>query len=94
MPKIQEGGHLQPCADVADAWECWNGESQWSKGLRELQALGCRMVWYCGYPQSLSAIPLCFAIYDASGKRLPIEQRSRLKDIRAAIRYMQSGGGV
>lgn len=68
---------------VAEAWERWCGETQWSKALREFAALGGRITWWCGYPQSVSAIPLCFTLHKSTGEE--INGGSRLKDIKAAI---------
>jgi hypothetical protein len=77
---------IQDCESVADSWAAWCGETQWSKKLRQFGELGGKIKWWCGVPQSPSAIPLCFSLYDAQKKE--IEGSSRLKDIRYAIEYL------
>jgi hypothetical protein len=72
---------VDPC-QVAEAWEAWCGETPWSKALREFGALGGKIIWWMGYPRSMSAIPLCFSLF-FRGKKLPCN--SRLKDIKQAI---------
>jgi len=68
---------------VAEMWETWCGETPWSTWMLRWADLGGKVEWWCGYPRSKSAIPLCFGLVGADGKRL--EGSSRLKDIRAAV---------
>jgi len=68
---------------VAEWWERWCGETEWSKWMRRWHDLGGRVIWWGGYPQSKSAIPLVFQLVDSSGKRL--DGNSRLMDIRHAV---------
>lgn len=72
-----------PAAQVAKAWERWCGDTTWSRAMREWAELGGKVIWWGGYPQSASAIPLCFVLVDATGQKMP--GSSRLKDIRAAV---------
>jgi len=67
---------------VADRWESWCGKTRWSEGIREVGRLGGMIRWYCGFPQSASAIPLCFTVIIS-----PMEEveGNRLKDIYHAI---------
>lgn len=74
---------IRPAAEIADAWAHWCGENRWTKALREFHDLGGLVRWWCGYPQSASAIPLTFELFRADGTALASEHR--LKDIRAAI---------
>lgn len=74
--------------EVAKCWVSWCGETAWSRALIELSALGGRIRWQCGYPQSASAIPLCFELFDDINDD-PLPGHSRLKDIRAACMYMR-----
>ena len=71
------------CDYVADRWAGWCGETQWSKKLREFGKLGGAVIWYCGVPQSASAIPLCFSLIMPDKSKF--NGSSRLKDIRQAI---------
>ena len=73
----------EPAGDIADAWAQWCGENQWTKRLREFGNLGGKVKWWCGYPQSHSAIPLTFSLIMPDGTPFPCAYR--LKDIRAAI---------
>jgi len=50
--------------------------------------LGGKVEWWCGYPRSKSAIPLCFSLIDADGKKL--EGSSRLKDIRDSVNLYEN----
>lgn len=72
---------------VASLWERWCGETRWSILLREFGSLGGKIEYWCGVPQSASAIPLTFELMlpDGSIFQAPDEGNSRLKDIRAAI---------
>ena len=54
---------LQPAAEVAEAWERWGGKTQWSKAMTAFGEAGGQVKWYGGFPQSASAIPLCFVLY-------------------------------
>ena len=74
---------IVPASQVADDWEAWCGETQWTKKLREFGSLGGLVRWWSGYPQSRSAIPLTFELFLADGTKCECEYR--LKDIRAAI---------
>lgn len=71
------------CAAVAECWERWCGITPWSKNLRRFGELGGQIIWWCGYPQSKSAIPLCFTLLATNGTKIP--GNSRLKDIKAAV---------
>jgi hypothetical protein len=73
------------CNYVAKQWEKWCGKTAWSKNLREFGRQGGKIIWYCGFPQSVSAIPLCFVLVMPSGEELG---HSRLKDIKEAIRNL------
>lgn len=75
-------------AAVAAEWEAWCGETAWSRGLRELEPLGAKVAWWCGYPRSASAIPLTFAIYLPDGTHYP--GNYRLKDIQGAVALLKS----
>ena len=48
--------------EVAKAWVAWCGETAWSKALIEFSMYGGLIKWFCGYPQSKSAIPLLCVI--------------------------------
>jgi hypothetical protein len=62
-PAIQQAKpEIVACEDVAEAWEAFCGETKWSRLMREAGALGCKCVWWAGYPRSKSAIPLCFEL--------------------------------
>ena len=76
------------CDYVAEQWVLWCGETQWSESLREFGKLGGKIVWWCGYPRSASAIPLCFTLILSSGKKY--QGTSRLKDIKNAIKLAES----
>lgn len=73
--------------EVAEAWENWCGKTKWSEGLRRLAWHGFKITWYCGYPKSHSAIPLCFTLVAPDGT---IFNGSRLRDIQSAITHAQS----
>lgn len=75
-----------PPEQVAADWEDWCGVTKWSIALRKFGELGGKIVWWSGYPQSKSAIPLCFSLFRPDG--VEILCKSRLKDIRAAIETM------
>ena len=74
---------------VAEKWECWCGETAWSKAMREFASLGGMVTWYCGYPQSASAIPLTFTLHRPNGEQIETGGSSRLRDIREAIRQLK-----
>ena len=75
--------------DVADSWSNFCGVGcAWVKWMVSFGSLGGLVIWYEGYPQSKSAIPLVFVLLDPHGKRIS-ENRSRLKDIKEAIRILQ-----
>jgi len=74
------------CNDVADSWEKWCGETAWSKEVRKFGKNGGRIIWWGGFPQSASAIPLCFVLVMPNGKEFG---HSRLKDIKEAIRRIK-----
>lgn len=74
---------IGPVDDVADFWESYSGDTAWVKALREFGRLGGQIQYWCGVPQSASAIPLTFGLFHPDGRE--IECDSRLKDIRAAI---------
>jgi len=76
----------QGCKYVAESWEKWCGSTPWSENLKELGELGGKIIWYCGYPQSASAIPLCFVLVMPSGEEFG---HSKLKDIKKAIRRLR-----
>ncbi|MCJ7747907.1 MAG: hypothetical protein MUP27_09190 [Desulfobacterales bacterium] len=71
-----------PCDLVIEAWERWCGKTKWTELLSKFNQLGGQIIWWCGFPQSKSAIPLCFSLY-LNGEKL--ECHSRLKDIQHAI---------
>ncbi len=73
---------------VAESWEFWCGCTAWSRAMRSFGNLGGMVTWYCGYPQSSSAIPLCFGLCDGSGHE--IVSGSRLKDIKAAVEILKN----
>ena len=75
------------CEEVAKQWENWCGDTPWSRGLREFGDEGGKIIWYCGFPRSKSAIPLCFSLVMPSGIEVP--GSSRLKDIKEAIHRAQ-----
>ncbi len=79
-------GAVNPAA-IAHAWERWCGDTPWSRAARKLGELGGLIIWWCGYPQSASAIPLCFGILLPDGHEFPCD--SRLKDLRAAVKYLE-----
>lgn len=67
---------------VALKWQNWCGPNRWSKALLELP-LGWKVVWFCGFPQSGSAIPLCFSLVrERDGLEIT---GSKIKGIRRAI---------
>lgn len=73
---------------TAALWESWSSAGvKWAKALREFGALGGRCEYWCGLPNSASAIPLTFALYAPDGKQMPCNYR--LKDIKAAIVALQ-----
>ncbi len=72
-----------PPEQVAKGWENWCGITAWSKAMYSFGKLGGLAIWWSGYPQSKSAVPLYFALYQPDGTELPCE--SRLKDIKAGI---------
>jgi len=77
------------CEEVVLKWKQWCGDTPWSDCLKRFGDLGGKIIWYCGYPRSVSAIPLCFTLI------LPNKQEingSRLKDIKLAIRLVESPG--
>ena len=51
---------IQECEDVAEKWENWCGKNRWTNLLESFGILGGKIIWWTGYPQSGSAIPLCF----------------------------------
>jgi hypothetical protein len=73
--------------EVAAFWVSWCGESAWSNALLDFAALGGKIKWWGGVPQSRSAIPLCFSLYDDESVELP--SHSRLKDLKAAAMYLR-----
>lgn len=56
--------------DIAQAWKAWCGDTRWSRAMRQCERMNLDITWFCGYPQSPSAIPLCFLIKDATGNKL------------------------
>lgn len=81
-------GETDNVFDTAKAWVAWCGETSWSKYLYRFGELGGKMIWWGGYPQSVSAIPLCFQLFTPNG--IELECNSRLKDIKAAIKYLEN----
>ena len=73
---------LHGCKEVAEQWVGWCGENRWTNLLDALGVLNGKMIWYGGYPQSKSAIPLCFTLVLENGIEI---NGSRLKDIQRAI---------
>lgn len=71
------------CEEIAELWENWCGKTNWSESLRQFGQLGGKIIYYCGMPQSASAIPLTFEMVMPTGEVLP--GNSRLKDIKTAI---------
>ncbi|HEY3525884.1 MAG TPA: hypothetical protein VGK47_06790 [Nitrososphaeraceae archaeon] len=78
---------ISNCNDVAEEWEGWCGITPWSTLLRKFGELGGKIIYYCGYPQSKSAIPLCFVLVLPDGKEI---KGSRLKDIREGIKQLSN----
>lgn len=78
---------LDEPADVASRWESWCGDTRWSRAMRKLQGKGYLVQDWGGVPQSASAIPLCFVVYDCVGRT--VAGRSLLRDLEAVAR-----GGV
>ncbi len=76
---------------VAEQWGQWCGENQWVKAMKSLANTGTKIIWYCGFPQSASAIPLCFVIVLPNGMEI---NGSRLKDIRNAIKLLKNRQGI
>jgi hypothetical protein len=73
---------------TASFWESWSKASgKWAVALREFGALGGKCEYWCGVPNSASAIPLTFALYSPDGEKMPCD--SRLKDIKAAIAVLR-----
>lgn len=79
---------IVPAADVADSWATWCGENRWTKAMRSFGSLGGKCQWWCGYPQSASAVPLTFALFAPDGRKLLCNYR--LKDIVAAIAELET----
>lgn len=79
--------NIQECSEIAESWESWCGETQWSKKLREFGELGGKIEYFCGVPQSASAIPLCFVLIMPDNSKFG---SSRLKDIRNAIKIIKA----
>lgn len=77
----------QDARDVAEGWRGWAGETAWTKAADEFGELGGKIAWYCGYPQSKSAIPLTFTLHMPDGTEFA--GHYRLKDIRAATTRAQ-----
>lgn len=77
----------QKPSEIADAWERWAGDTQWSRLMRRFGELGGSVIWWGGFPQSKSAIPLCFVLYDPNGYE--IDGKSRLKDLRHAVALLE-----
>lgn len=74
---------------IANDWADWCGENTpWVKALREFASFGGLVTWWCGYPQSKSAIPLTFSLHRLDGTKLPCAYR--LKDIRAAVAILRA----
>lgn len=75
------------CEEVATQWDLWCGPTPWSYTLRKFGILGGKIIWFCGYPHSASAIPLCFGLImpDNTEFIAPDLRHSRLKDIKQAL---------
>lgn len=73
---------IQECDYVAKEWKGWCGENRWTRLLESFGILKGKIIWYTGYPQSKSAIPLCFELILETGEKIA---GSRLKDIQRAI---------
>lgn len=74
---------------TANFWENYSQAGvKWAVALREFGALGGRCEYWCGVPNSASAIPLTFSLYAPDGTKLPC--RYRLKDIKAAITTLRN----
>ena len=74
--------------NIAELWEAWCGETEWSRSLRRFGELGGKIRYWCGMPRSASAIPLTFALFKPDNSELPCKYR--LKDIKAAISLLES----
>lgn len=72
---------------VADFWASYSGDTAWVKELRRFGELGGKIQYWGGVPRSASAIPLTFALFAPCGAQL--ECRYRLKDIRAAVQFLE-----
>lgn len=70
------------CKYVAEQWERWCGKTPWSENLRKFGRLGGKIIWWGGYPQSKSAMPLCFVLVMPDKREW---KGSRLKDIKQAV---------
>lgn len=86
---IDAGPVLQPGQKLAARWEAWCGETHWSKTMRRFGELGGLVRDFGGVPQSRSAIPLCFSMHRADGRKFE-NLHSRLKDIRAAVAALEA----
>jgi len=73
-------------AEMARVWEAYGGETAWSIAARRFGELGGLAQYWCGMPQSASAIPLTFALFAPNGDPLPCKYR--LRDIRNAIKFL------
>lgn len=75
-------------AQCADAWEGWCGPTLWSKYMRALEGGGRYVVWWCGYPQCNSAIPLTFRVYNEADEPLT-RGDSLLRELHQAVSDLQ-----
>jgi hypothetical protein len=79
---------IQAAANVAAIWEDYQGETAWTKSMREFGSLGGLVQYWCGMPRCASSIPLTFALFAPDGTKL--ECSYRLKDIHAAIATLKT----
>lgn len=84
-PEFADG--YTPIDIVIAKWQAWCGATRWTDALGRFAVLGGKVKWWCGFPRSASAIPLCFGLYTPDGREIP--GRSRLKDIRYAIALLE-----
>ena len=76
-------------AYVAQQWARWCGENKWTSAMRALDGEGRYVIWWGGYPQSKSAIPLCFQVFHSWHR--PLTQGSRLRDLVSAHATLTRG---
>ena len=87
--EMKDRYQLRPAYEVADSWSNFCGVgSAWVQWMVSFGALGGKVRWWEGYPQSKSAVPLCFELFDSEDNKIP-DTHSRLKDIKAAVAILK-----